>query len=529
MVELEESKFFKAIASPVRLRIIRSLDKQNLSYTELMRAVDMAKKRDSGRFAHHMHVLISSGLVRLNERTKTYELTPLGSQLVKSLENIRSALFSAGSFKVRRSGLFIERFDKNRITRVLVDEAGIPPKTADKLARLAEEKLESLKIEYLTAPLIRELVNVLLIEHGLEEYRHRLIRLGMPFNDVEELLDEASAKHSFQLLVKRSSNAVFREYVLHSALPREVVDAYLLGDIDLYHIDTWPFSISAKIYNAEPDQMIDVLSKVDGIEDEIVLKISEPLENQFINFFLKQLSLKDIKVTVYSDETISAVIDADVNVTVPLEKLGLKNHRYIDVILAQRPASSDGHPFSSSGTIDGEASLNLVGLYLKSRQSEKVFWDNVDSAIETISKAFEKKKRMSSRFWGGLHGFFIVSFVGMQQLVKHAGINQVEMIKKILDICRALSTEEVMLLPSGQSTEKSAERLRRLDIMRFGAKPINQIVKSENYSWNITFQNIDEVLQMVRYLPGGLKITVSAGQAAKLYDLKPLAVLPSRP
>ncbi len=528
MVELEESKLFKTLASPVRLSILKNLNKQSLSYTELMKAVGMVKKSGSGKFAHHMHVLISSGLVRLNEKTKTYELSPQGSELVKSLENIRSALLSHDRLKVRRSGLFIERFDRNRIAQVLVEEAGMPPKTADKLARLAEEKLESLKIEYLTAPLIRELVNALLIDQGLEEYRHRLTRLGMPVHDVEKLLNETSAKHSFQLLVKRSSNAVFREYVLQSALPREAVDAYLSGDIDLCSVDTWPFSISAKIYNAEPDQMIDALSRVDGIEDEIVLKISEPVENQFFNFFLNQLWIRDIKVTVYSDEPISTVIDARVQVTVPLEKLDLKNHHYVDVILTQRPASSDGHPFSSSGTIDGKASLNLVGLYLKSRRYERIFWENIDSAIETVFKAFEKKKKMASRFWEDLHGFFIVSFVGMQQLVKHAGINQVEMIKKLWSVCRSLSTEEVMLLPSGQSTEKAAERLRQLDIIRFGAKSIHQIVESENYSWNMIFYSIDEVLQSVKYLPGGLKIAVNLGQAAKLYTLKPLAVLPSR-
>jgi anaerobic ribonucleoside-triphosphate reductase len=99
----------------------------------------------------------------------------------------------------------MEQFDRNRIAQVLVEEAGVPPKVADKLARLAEEKLEALKIQYLTAPLIRELVNVLLIDQGLEEYRHRLSRLGMPVYDVEKLLRKAAERRDFLTLVKETS------------------------------------------------------------------------------------------------------------------------------------------------------------------------------------------------------------------------------------------------------------------------------------------------------------------------------------
>ncbi|MEM2237485.1 MAG: helix-turn-helix domain-containing protein [Candidatus Caldarchaeum sp.] len=530
---VEEYKLFKSLASPSRIAMLKSLEQHPLSYTELMKAVGMAKKTASGKFAHHIRVLLSSGLVRLNTKTKAYELTPKGVQLMKSLENLRSAMLEPDRLKVRKSGLFIEKFDRNKIAQVLVDEAGVPPKTADKLAKLAEEKLEGLKIEYLTAPLIRELVNALLIDQGFEEYRHRLTRLGMPVRDVEKLLAKAARNREFQFLVKSSSNAVFREYVLQTALPRDDVDAYLSGDIDLEGVDTWAFSISSKIIDAESEQLFNTLSEVDAIESEIVIKEPGYLDRQTLHFLEKYLAAKHVKLTFYSDsfddELAQSILDGGFQLIVPLEKLGSKTQLPLDVILPQRPATSEGHPFSASGLIEGKASLNLVGLYLKSGGVEKMFWDNVMSAIDAVSNAFERKKNMVSRFWEDMQGYFILSFVGISQLVERAGFSQAELVEKLSRECRRVASDEVMLLPSGQSAAKTAERLQRLDIIRYGVKTVEQLAGSGFYSWSLTFKDVDEVFEVVKHLPGGLKISLPAKQAARLLDLKPLALLSSRP
>jgi len=66
----------------------------------------------------------------------------------------------------------IEEFDRTRIASSLVKEAGMPQSLANEVATEAEERLLKISTSYLTAPLIRELVNTILVERKLDEYRH---------------------------------------------------------------------------------------------------------------------------------------------------------------------------------------------------------------------------------------------------------------------------------------------------------------------------------------------------------------------
>src|SRR5207302_8575791 len=82
--------------------------------------------------------------------------------------------------------------------------------------------------------LIRELVNIILIERKLEEYRHKLTRLGLPVNDVTLLLREAGQKQLDANWVQKSAgDRVIEEYVLLDSLPRATIDAHLAGHIHL--------------------------------------------------------------------------------------------------------------------------------------------------------------------------------------------------------------------------------------------------------------------------------------------------------
>src|SRR5260370_18780776 len=97
----------------------------------------------------------------------------------------------------------IEEFDRTRIAKSLVSEAGMPQALANEVSSEAEERLLRFGTTYITAPLIRGLVNTILVERKLEEYRHRLTRLGLPVNDVTGLIPEAGQKHLDSSLVER--------------------------------------------------------------------------------------------------------------------------------------------------------------------------------------------------------------------------------------------------------------------------------------------------------------------------------------
>ncbi|MDJ0271234.1 MAG: helix-turn-helix domain-containing protein, partial [Aigarchaeota archaeon] len=275
---IDDAKIFKSLASPNRLSILRKLEKSPLNYTELMHVLGMNKKSDAGKFAHHLKMLYAAGLITLNRQTKNYELTTKGVQVLKILSEIRSSI--SQRIKVRRSDMVLEDFDRNKITRVLVEEASMPPKTADKIVKLFEEKLEELKLGELSAPLIRDMVNALLVEHGLMEHRNKLARLGMPIADVDKLLSENHRQRNFMSLITTASGAVFREYVFHKILPSEAARLYLVGAVDFEGLETWGFSVYSRLYT--PDMLRTVLSELGGVEAEVVLRDPDIDENMLM-------------------------------------------------------------------------------------------------------------------------------------------------------------------------------------------------------------------------------------------------------
>jgi ribonucleoside-triphosphate reductase (formate) len=226
----------------VRLHVLKLLvSKGPLPYTEIMYEAKLDPVRDAGKFVYHLKTLRKAGLVSIEKGTKKYSITELGSILVKFSRDLEEYIaVKRGRMFVRTSRMTIDEFDRTRIARSLVTEAGMPQTLADEVAAEAEDRLLKFGIVYLSGPLIRELVNVILIERKLEEYRHKLTRLGLPVNDVTLLLREAGEKQLASSWVQKSAGErVTEEYVLLNSLPRATVDAHLAGQIHLEDASSW--------------------------------------------------------------------------------------------------------------------------------------------------------------------------------------------------------------------------------------------------------------------------------------------------
>src|SRR2546428_831773 len=226
------SEVLDAASAPVRLQVLKLLSSKGpLPYTEIMYASKLDPVRDAGKFVYHLKTLRKAGLVNVEKGTKKYGITELGKVLVEFSRDLEEYLaVKRGRLFVRTSRMTIEEFDRTRIASSLVKEAGMPQSLANEIATEAEERLLKISTSYLTAPLIRELVNTILVERKLDEYRHKLTRLGLPVNDVTILLKEASARRLDPGWVERSAGtAVTEEYVLLNSLPRDLVDAHLSG------------------------------------------------------------------------------------------------------------------------------------------------------------------------------------------------------------------------------------------------------------------------------------------------------------
>lgn len=143
---------------------------------------------------------------------------------------------------VRTSRGTLEPFDCKMIEASLIKEAALNQELASHVSKEVEAKLRKLKVNYLTAPLIREIVTVQLLEEGLEEARSQYTRLGMPVYDVTKLIEQGSKEnanlhHNPETIHKFAGDQILREYLLVKILPRHISDAHMRGDIHLHDAD----------------------------------------------------------------------------------------------------------------------------------------------------------------------------------------------------------------------------------------------------------------------------------------------------
>ena len=207
-----------------------------------MRELDLDPQEEAGSFGYHIKALLDSNFVEKDPTTGDYFLPPLGMEAARLITNLEDLVSQQPkSLYVRSSSMAIEPFNRKKIEDALIREAGAPRKLADEISREVEERVKKLQIKYLTAPLIREMVNTVLVEKGVEEYRHLLTRLGKPVHDVTEMIREVSSKRdsSPRQIQEAAGNSILNEYLLLRVLPAEIADAHLSGRIHLCNTATW--------------------------------------------------------------------------------------------------------------------------------------------------------------------------------------------------------------------------------------------------------------------------------------------------
>jgi ribonucleoside-triphosphate reductase len=243
---------FSVIASPSRLVILKILNaKGPMTYSELKTLAGFKSKKESGKFAYHLRKLLRQNLIAQNRAERKYMLTTLGRLVLNAAKQIEEqALLESGRLFVRSSRHRMEEFTTDKIIHSLVTEAGMPVELAQRVSSEAESRIYKFQTAYLTAPLIRELVNSILIEEGLEEYRHRLSRLGMPVYDVTENLEKlGEGPYGLEAVFSQTAGSVLSEYLMLIQLPRDVVDSHLSGDIHIANVNYWGLRPDALFIN----------------------------------------------------------------------------------------------------------------------------------------------------------------------------------------------------------------------------------------------------------------------------------------
>jgi anaerobic ribonucleoside-triphosphate reductase len=358
---------FSVMASPNRIDILRILNSKGpLTYSELKSLAGFKSKKESGKFAYHLRKLLRQSLVALNKAERRYTITNLGKLVLSLARQIEErSIIESGKMYVRTSRHSIEEFNSNRITQSLVREANMPLEQAHKITEEVENKVYKFQTVYLTSSLIRETVNSILIEHGYEEFRSKLARLGLPGSDISDMFSNPIySKNGVEGILSETSMAVFSENLLFNVLPKDITDMHLAGELNISNTGLW---------NLMPDTVFIDTSKV--------------IENG-LNFKGKYLNVSRVKpirtldditailpvlISVLSRETSKEII-LDNFISSISNKFQNNNEDVASVFSRAFISSSISRSYSSSGfpvitfpiSLDGSSiTRSILGAYVK--------------------------------------------------------------------------------------------------------------------------------------------------------------------
>ena len=233
---------FSVMASPNRIDILRILNSKGpLTYSELKSLAGFKSKKESGKFAYHLRKLLRQSLVALNKSERRYTITNLGKLVLSLARQIEErSIIESGKMYVRTSHETIEEFNSHKIIQSLVREGSLPLELAQKITEEVENRIYKFQTAYLTASLIREMVNSVLLEHGHEDYRHKLARFGLPAYDIREMITNVDGIHNgVEGLLFKTGQNVFGEHLVLNTLPKDVADSHLSGDIHITSTGIW--------------------------------------------------------------------------------------------------------------------------------------------------------------------------------------------------------------------------------------------------------------------------------------------------
>ncbi len=142
---------------------------------------------------------------------------------------------------VRTSDDDFVSWDRKKIINALQNETGLESLIAEKVAEETEETILNSNVHLISSSLIREIVNVKLIEHGLENSRLRHTRLGVPLYDAERIIlyanrENANIPHNPEATNMTIAETVKKQYMLSEVFSRDVADAHIRGDIHLHDL-----------------------------------------------------------------------------------------------------------------------------------------------------------------------------------------------------------------------------------------------------------------------------------------------------
>ncbi len=156
--------------------------------------------------------------------------------------------------KVRTTDGHLMDWDRNTIIKQLLKETklceefhgkrAITEEEAKEIAKETEKRIKDMGVKFLSGPLVRELVNIILLEHGHTEWRNISTRVGTPVYDAHridmgtgfEAKDNANLQENAETSHKKKADKMSKEQYL-LMIPPKLADAHLNGDIHIHDLE----------------------------------------------------------------------------------------------------------------------------------------------------------------------------------------------------------------------------------------------------------------------------------------------------
>jgi len=169
-------------------------------------------------------------------------------QLLEKLDPKSAKVYASFQrMHVRTSRHTIGHFDRGNIIRSLLKETDVARGVAEKIGHEVEDKIKDLEISQISTALIREMVNVKLLEYGHESIRNQYARCGLPVFDVKE-------KISKQLW---NGPETLSEYNLLRVIPRELGEMHLKSEIFIAELGSFSTKPIALVHNFEAEESME--------------------------------------------------------------------------------------------------------------------------------------------------------------------------------------------------------------------------------------------------------------------------------
>jgi len=298
-------KQLKTLGQKIRIDILKKLHAalNPLTFSALKREV-LGSNSNSVNFSFHLKALKKIKVINSSEAG--YSLSSLGKEILKNILSIEQTFNNQNkTIMIRTSKYSKEPFKIRKIEEYLIKEGEMEPDLAKKIAQEVKRRLSKTNIEYLTAPLMREYINGVLLENDLEKIRHKLTRLGTPPYEALKMFTNKNLDPKF--FIEKLGSDVSEQFLLLNLLPNYLSDMYLSGEITLLHLNYWALRPLSLYLNT--NTLLDLI-----FESNSILKIkkenSKGLFTLILKFFdqlsfLKPFFSEDILLDDFNNQFLS--------------------------------------------------------------------------------------------------------------------------------------------------------------------------------------------------------------------------------